>query len=184
MSQVEPWPRPAELDSGRWYVPPTGSLAVLGLDDWAFGQVEAELGTVCGRVVVPYWFGHRPLAGDPFSAELQIDLWPLTTGHPRLDRRLRSLSMLDLDRHGWMRLRATHPRPAAGRWALNGILTLASVTDAVPVRASFAASLAADGVRVSIDFLVDRQFVGMTGYRYRIGPQFRVHIDAAVRRSG
>ena len=184
MSQVEPWPRPMELDSGRWDVRPTDSWAVLGLDDWAFGQVEAALGTVYGRVVVPCGFGGRAPAGDPFCAELLIDLWPLTTGHPRLDRRLRSPSMLDLDRHGWLRLRATEPRPAAGRWALNGILTLGSVGDAVPVRAALSAPAGVDAARVSIDLLVNRRCFGMTRYWYRIGPEFRMHIDAAVRRSG
>ena len=182
MSQVEPWPRPVELGYGRWDVEPTGSSAVLGLDDWAFGQVEALLGIVQGTVLVPFWSAGRPLAGDPFSVELRMGLGPLATGHSRLDRRLRSSSMLDVGRHGWVRLRATEPRPAGGRWALNGVLTLASVTDAVPVRAALAAPVS--GARVSIDLLVDRRSFGMTRYSYRIGPQFRMHIDAAVRRSG
>lgn len=184
MSQVEPWPRPVELGYGRWDVEPTYSSAVLGLDDWAFGQVEASLGIVYGKVQVPWWSGGRALAGDPFSVELLIDLWPLTTGHPRLDRRLRSWSMFDICCHGWMRLRATEPQPAAGSWALNGILTLARVTDAVPVRAAVTAPAGGGAGKVSIDLLVDRFSFGMTQYSYRIGPQFRMHIDAGVRRSG
>jgi hypothetical protein len=183
MSQVEPWPRPVELGYGRWDVEPTGSSAALGLDDWAFGQVEAPLGIVLGRVLVPFWWGGRPLAGDPFSVELRIGLGPLATGHPLLDRRLRSSSMFDTGRHGWVRLRAIEPRPAGGRWALDGILTLASVTDAVPVRAALAAPLGAGAATVSIDLLVDRRSFGMTRHSYRIGPQFRMHVDAAVSRS-
>lgn len=184
MSQVEPWPRPVELGYGRWDVEPTYSSAVLGLDDWAFGQVETPLGIVYGTVQVPWWSGGRALAGDPFSVELLVDLGPLTTGHPRLDRRLRSSSMFDVCRHGWVRLRATQPQPAAGRWALTGILALASVTDAVPARAALAAPVGPDGARVNIDVIVDRRSFGMTRYSYRIGPQFRMHIDAGVRRSG
>ena len=184
MSQVEPWPRPVELGYGRWDVEPTYSSAALGLDDWAFGQLEASLGIVYGTVRAPWWSGGRALAGDPFSVELAIDLGPLATGHPRLDRRLRSSSMFDIGRHGWVRLRATEPRPAGRRWALNGVLTLASVTDAVPARAALAAPVGTGGARVSIDLIVDRRSFGMTRHSYRIGPQFRMHIDAGVRRSG
>lgn len=181
-SESEPVSRPAQLDVGTWAVHPAGSSAALGMDDWAFGQVEATLASVTGTVLVPWCLRGETTVGDGLCAQISVDLAALATGHRRLDRRLRSAEMLDVDRHRWLRLRATHPEAERARWRLTGTLTLGSITEAAGLTARLVAPPAVDTARVAVDVRVDRRTFGMTRYRHRIGQQLRLHLDAELHR--
>lgn len=63
------------------------------------------------------------------------------------------------------------------------LLRVGRVTGAVPVRAQLTAP-AFDSAVVKVDVTICRLDFGLTQYRYRLGPQFRLHIDAELSRAG
>jgi polyisoprenoid-binding protein YceI len=178
-SDFEPMFRPAALATGLCAIDSEGSWAVLGVDDWAFGQVEAILGPVSGAVVVPWRFD-----GEPFSAHLSIGLATLTTGHRRLDRRLRSAELSNVERMQRLHVRAADPRQGdGGHWRLTGMITLGSVTDAVQISGHLSA-LAVDSAVATVRATLDRRHFGLTRYWYWIGPQLRLHVSAQLTHAG
>jgi hypothetical protein len=63
------------------------------------------------------------------------------------------------------------------------MLRVGRVTEAVPVRAQLTAP-AIDSAVVKVDVTICRLDFGLTRCRYRLGPQFRLHIDAELSRAG
>jgi polyisoprenoid-binding protein YceI len=136
------------------------------------------LGPVDGRVVVPWRF-----SAEVFEATLSVDLRTLDTGHPRLDRRLRSEDLLDVAATPHLVIRAARPRPAGHRgWSLTGLVRLGQVSDIVLVTARPVAPVI-DSAVVKVDLSIGRREFGLTRYGYRLGSQLRVHIDAELCRT-
>jgi polyisoprenoid-binding protein YceI len=148
------------------------------VDDWSFGPVESPLGAVAGVVEVPWRF-----SSEVFVAVLSVGLVPPATGHPRVDRRLGSADLLDVTGTSHLLVRASRPRPNGGGWSLIGMLRLGRVVETVPVIARVMAP-AIDSAGVKVDVTICRRDFGLARYPYRIGPHFRLHIDAELSRAG
>lgn len=103
------------------------------------------------------------------------------TGHRRLNRRLRSADLLGVTDTSHLLIRASRPWAGKGAWSLIGMLRVGRVTEAVPVRAQLTAP-DIDSAVVKVDVTICRLDSGLT--RYRLSPQFRLHIDAELSRAG
>jgi hypothetical protein len=160
---------------GIWSVDAAASSAALGVDDWSFGQVESAIAPVNGTLVIPDGY-----ADGPAVALLSFGLCRLSTGHPRLDRRLRSPAFLNTDEHRELLIRVSWS-PVTAAWRPSAVLSAAGVTDAARIRGGRLASPEPGLALTTVDVLLHREDFGMVRHRYRVGRQLRLHAQLTLR---
>ncbi len=104
----------------------------------------------------------------------------LDTGHPWLDRRLRSAEFFTVEDAPELLIRAAWVPSADGRRRLSiGMLRLGVVTDAVRIHGGLSCH-ALDRAVAVLDLRVPRADFGLVR-RSRVGPEFRLHVEATLR---